>query len=156
MDKKQIEEMAKIANFTAFDYRQGTIKSKTIYTAIAEAIYKYLTEDSVVLAEREFLDNCELNYDKGYKKALADLEKDGKVVLSREEYAELRNSEEVGELVKENRVLGKQCLDWMKLYHKQLTKTKQSSKETAEKILEVCISPSLRQWIFENFIENKE
>lgn len=29
-------------------------------------------------------------------------------------------------------------------------------KETAEKILEVCVSPSLRQWIFENFIENKE
>lgn len=35
---KQIEEMAKIANFTAFDYRNGEIKSKTIYTAIAEAI----------------------------------------------------------------------------------------------------------------------
>lgn len=51
---KEIEEMAKIANCTACDYKQGTVKSKTIYMAIAEAIYKYLTEDSVVLTREEF------------------------------------------------------------------------------------------------------
>ena len=59
------------------------------------------------------------------------------VVITREEYAEyveLRNSE-VAELVKENKALGKQCLDWMKLYHKQLTKTKETSKETANKLI---------------------
>ena len=64
---------------------------------------------------------------------------EGSVVLSREEYAEhieLRNSK-VGELVKENRKLGEQCLDWMKLYHKQLTKTNEESKKTAEKILKL-------------------
>lgn len=63
---------------------------------------------------------------------------EGSVVLSKEEYGEyveLRNSE-VGELVKENRELGKQCLDWMKLYHKQLTKTEQTRKETAKEILQ--------------------
>ncbi len=36
---EMVEEMAKITNFTAFDYRQGTIQSKTIYTAMAEALY---------------------------------------------------------------------------------------------------------------------
>lgn len=36
---EMIEEIAKITNFTAFDYRQGTIQSKTIYTAMAEALY---------------------------------------------------------------------------------------------------------------------
>ena len=59
-----------------------------------------------------------------------------RVVLSREEYSEyveLRNSE-VGELVKENRELGKQCLNWLNLYHKQLTKTNKARKETVEKI----------------------
>lgn len=51
---KQVEEIAKIANFTAFDYKQGTIQSKTIYTAIAEAIYKYITENLVVLSREEY------------------------------------------------------------------------------------------------------
>ena len=59
------------------------------------------------------------------------------VLLSKEdyeEYIELRNSE-IGELVKENKQLGTQCLEWMKLYHNQLNKTKEARKETAEKIL---------------------
>ena len=48
-----------------------------------------LHKDSVVLTKREFLDNCELIYEKGYKQALADLEKDGKVVLTKEERSKL-------------------------------------------------------------------
>lgn len=63
---------------------------------------------------------------------------EGSVVLTKDEwaeYVELRNSE-VGELVKENRELGKQCLDWMKLYHKQLTKTDEARKETAKEFAE--------------------
>ena len=70
---------------------------------------------------------------------------EGSVVLSKEEYAEyveLRNSE-VGKLVKENRELGKHCLDWMKLYHKQLTKTEQSRKETAKEILQELYEESI-------------
>ena len=38
-EMKMIEEMAKIANFSAFDFTQGTIQSKTIYTAMATALY---------------------------------------------------------------------------------------------------------------------
>lgn len=70
-----------------------------------------------------------------FNKGVRIIDKDS-VVLSMEEYneyVELRNSE-IAELVKENRELGKQCLSWMKLYHKQLTKTKEASKEMAEKI----------------------
>lgn len=76
----------------------------TYYSAITSFYEKVLPEGSVVLSKEEY-----------------------------EEYVELRNSE-VGELVKENRVLGKQCLDWMKLYHKQLTKTNEARKETAAEI----------------------
>ena len=54
-DKEMIEEMAKITNFTAFDYRQGTIQSKTIYTAMAEALYnadyRKMPEGAVVLTK---------------------------------------------------------------------------------------------------------
>lgn len=84
-----------------------------------------------------------------------------KVVLSKEEYAEyveLRNSE-VGELVKENRQLGKQCLDWMKLYHKQLTKTDQARKETAKEILKKMLANAKRlkeQFNSTTYGKNKE
>lgn len=36
---EMIEEMAKITNYTAFDFTQGAIESATIYTAMAEALY---------------------------------------------------------------------------------------------------------------------
>lgn len=49
---EMVEEMAKITNFTAFDYRQGTIQSKTIYTAMAEALinegYRKVADDEIV------------------------------------------------------------------------------------------------------------
>jgi hypothetical protein len=80
------------------------------------------------------------------------------VVLSREEYneyVELRNSE-VAELVKENKVLGKQCLDWMKLYHKQLTKTKEASKETAEKILNELLVGFRKNFYLKNMSMTEE
>lgn len=49
---EMIEEMAKIANFSAFDFKQGTIRSKTIYTAMAEALYnancRIIADDEIV------------------------------------------------------------------------------------------------------------
>ena len=57
---------------------------------ITNAGYRKIDKDSIVLTEREFLDECELQYNTGYQKALADLEKDGKVVLSKEEYERLK------------------------------------------------------------------
>lgn len=57
-DREMIEEMVKITNFTAFDYRQGTIQSKTIYTAMAEALYnadyRKIPEGAVVLDKEEY------------------------------------------------------------------------------------------------------
>lgn len=64
-DKEMIEKMARIANFTAFDYRQGAIQSKTIYTAIAEAIYEYMTENAVVLTKEEY-DDLQVGKDFNY------------------------------------------------------------------------------------------
>ena len=91
--------------------------------------------DDVCDMSCEYGQACEALMSKGYRNC-----KD-KVVLSKKEYGEyveLRNSE-VGELVKENRELGKQCLDWMKLYHKQLAKTDEARKETAEKYFNAVI-----------------
>lgn len=49
---EMIEEMAKITNFSAFDFKQGTTRSKTIYTAMAEALYnagyRKVGEDEIV------------------------------------------------------------------------------------------------------------
>lgn len=49
---EMIEEMAKITNYTAFDFTQGAIESATIYTAMAEALYnagyRKVTEDEIV------------------------------------------------------------------------------------------------------------
>lgn len=51
-EMKMVEEMAKIANFYAFDYKQGKVQSKSIYTAMAEALinegYRKVTEDEIV------------------------------------------------------------------------------------------------------------
>jgi hypothetical protein len=113
---------------------------------VQPTVQSYSTHDNdlVVLSKTEKEKLLKEMYEQGKFDALADLEKDGKAVLSREEYAEyveLRNSE-VAELVKENKVLGKQCLDWMKLYHKQLTKTKEARKETTREILKET------EWLF--------
>lgn len=95
-------------------------------------------------------------YNAGYRKIPK-----GSVVLSKEEYfeyVELRNSE-VGELVKENRKLGKHCLDWMKLYHKQLTKTNEARKEMAEEILTKMLAKAKRlkeQFNSTTYGKNKE
>jgi hypothetical protein len=78
-----------------------------------------------VLTERELLDSCELNYDKGYKNALADLEKDGKVVLSREELKEIIN----------------QTKETEKNYYKRVV-IPQERKETAEQLREEIITLS--------------
>lgn len=55
---EMIEEMAKIANFSAFDFTQGTIQSKTIYTAMAEALYnanyRKVCEDEIVVKKSEY------------------------------------------------------------------------------------------------------
>ena len=55
---EMVEEMAKIANFSAFDFTQGTIQSKTIYTAMAEALYnaKYrkVADDEIVIKKSEY------------------------------------------------------------------------------------------------------
>ena len=55
---EMIEEMAKIANFSAFDFTQGTIQSKTIYTAMAEALYnancRIIAEDEIVIKKSEY------------------------------------------------------------------------------------------------------
>ena len=55
---EMIEEMAKTTNFTAFDYRQGTIQSKTIYTAMAESLYnancRIIGEDEIVVKKSEY------------------------------------------------------------------------------------------------------
>lgn len=53
MDKEtQVLEMAKIANFSAFDYKQGKVQSKSIYTAMAEALinegYRKVADDEIV------------------------------------------------------------------------------------------------------------
>ena len=119
--EKQIEEMAKDIPYLTLDRTVfvGATETKNVSWTLSE-------EDNKIIAETLI--------SKGWIKP----DKDS-VVLTREEYneyVELRNSE-IAELVKENKVLGKQCLDWMKLYHKQLTKTKQSSKETAEKYSEM-------------------
>ena len=49
---KMVEEMAKIANFSAFDYKQGKVQSKSIYTAMAEALinegYRKVADDEIV------------------------------------------------------------------------------------------------------------
>ena len=70
--KKQIEEMAKEI-FNTCAWRFGNPNDyKEVFNDIAEDLtklnYQKIDKDSVVLTEREFLDNCELNYDKGYKK----------------------------------------------------------------------------------------
>lgn len=58
----------------------------------------------------------------GYRK----IHKDD-VVLTREEYDMLANCEKE-ELIQENIMLGKQCLDWQELYHKNLDRTKNYEK----------------------------
>ena len=51
-EDEMVEDMAKIANFSAFDYKQGKVQSKTIYTAMAEALYnanyRKVGEDEIV------------------------------------------------------------------------------------------------------------
>lgn len=99
-------------------------------------IIEEMEKDIVRIAGLDVYGKVEYLVNQGYRKILK-----GSVVLSKEEYGEyleLRNSE-VGELVKENRELGRQCLDWMKLYHKQLTKTNEARKETAEKYFNAVI-----------------
>ena len=59
MDKDEmIEEMAKITNYTAFDFTQGAIESATIYTAIAEALYnanyRKVGDDEIVIKKSEY------------------------------------------------------------------------------------------------------
>ena len=58
---EMVEEMAKITNFTAFDYRQGTIQSKTIYTAMATALYnagyRKVADDEMVLDKNGYYEH---------------------------------------------------------------------------------------------------
>lgn len=93
---------------------------------------KYIIEDETWTIKKLAKELIDLGYQK--------IDKDKQVVLTREEYGEyieLRNSE-VGELVKENRELGRRCMDWIKSYRGQLTKTDKACKETAQTILNKC------------------
>ncbi len=123
--EKQIEEIKNIIVDYTEEYRLSCSKS-----TLAKMIYeKIIPKDSVVLTERELLDNCELNYDAGYKKALADLTKDS-VVLSREEYEILtKDIEHPTDEVLKKLVVGKNILT-----EQVIEKTR---KKTAEKILRV-------------------
>lgn len=71
---------------------------------------------------------AEVLYKLGYRKI-----PEGAVVLTREEYDRLTNSE-IGELVKENEELGKSNVEWSELYRRLKIKYQQVRKETAEKI----------------------
>ena len=91
--EKQIEE---INNFieTACDYknrkqcRRFTTCNKCRATVIYEQGYRKLSKDSVVLSKSEKQKLLKEMYEQGKFDALADLEKDGKVVLTREELEE--------------------------------------------------------------------
>ena len=116
MDKqKEIEEMAKIlrlhlcdnANCETCNYG-GEIKGVCVERFLAKRLYE-----------------------QGYRNC-----KD-KVVLSREEYEDLTDSE-IGELVKENKELEKQCVAWSELVHRREERDKDRvifTKENYDKFL---------------------
>ena len=86
-DKEMIEEIAKTVYENVYlegHFTKGT--SKAIAKFIMEQGYRKLSEDSVVLSKVEKEKLLKEMYEQGRFDALADLEKDGKVVLSREEY----------------------------------------------------------------------
>lgn len=151
--EKQIEEMAREIARVLFEIRQDMTsviryirhdvsKEKELYSDFTlghfidrHLKYRQLADETSSNILKNLNENSKL---KEIENLCVNIARNGfpkdSVVLTREEYVEyveLRNSE-VAELVKENKVLGKQCLDWMKLYHKQLTKTKQARKETAK------------------------
>ena len=110
MNDKQIEEMAKdLAN--CIDYDEWSAREYGEYHI-------------------DFDFTANRLYEQGYCKI-----DEGSVVITKAEYNWLVSSDKE-EIVKENEELGNQCLEWMELYHKQVTKTYQARTQAVKEVLE--------------------
>lgn len=93
-EKEMIEEMAKdLKKCLPNDwYWQKSVDSDTYFVAkhFYNEGYRKIPEGSVVLSKEEKQKLLKEMYEQGKFDALADLEKDGKVVLSKEEYEHLK------------------------------------------------------------------
>ena len=116
-DKEMIEEISKILDL--YSGCSSYNKAYNIANALYLQGYRKLTEDSVVLSKFEKEKLLHEMYEQGKFDALADLEKEGKVVLSREEY----------ELLVE-------CSSYEGVMKALKNEYKRGSKETAEKFAE--------------------
>ena len=123
----QIEEMVNIIQHTEFVDISWYEAEK-----IAEELYKHyqpkLPEDSVVLSKDEKQKLLHGMYEQGKFDALADLEKDGKVVLLREEYNLLINIKKFFQTA-DSEISAGNLLVYLKEFKEE------AHKETAEKIL---------------------
>lgn len=87
----------------------------TYYYAIKEFCEKVLPEDSIILTKAEKEKLLHEMYEQGRFDAIADLEKEGKVVLSKEDYIEnqrlkeLLNEKRLDELKSVNKILDQAC-----------------------------------------------
>ena len=157
MDKeKQIEEMARIfgsckifPNCITCDRHTGIRgcynrdRAKVLY----EHGYRKINENEVVISKEEYETKKEIVANWGFLQqeimqgrfvALADLEKDGKVVISKEEYEKITK-----ELVTEQRAkeIAQEFFGIVR-------------KETAREILEIgkyCMPSGLREWIIKQY-----
>jgi hypothetical protein len=130
MDKQMIEEMAKDMGI-AFQI-SGTTKFATIAEMLVSYGYRKIPDGVVVLTEskEELLHEM---YEQGKFDAMADLEKDGKVVLTREEYDGLKLiASNYGKAIKET----------------EIKTAEKFAERLKEEVLNYCGTPE-EMWLFE-------
>ncbi len=145
MDKKKLEEIKQVINEY---YHNGNVARKK---SLAEQIYdKIISENEVVISKEEKQKLLKEMYEQGKFDAIADLEKDGKIVIGKEGYEKLLNQECLrGWIWKEGFNDGK------KLYSEQLAQMRDTIKNLKKEVKEMEEQRDEQAYITEDLIQEK-